>query len=54
MCKEAGVSVVLFPSRATDIVQPLDRALLRGVKCRYGQLKENFIKSNLRRSLGMA
>ena len=54
MCNKAGVSVVLFPSHATDIIQPLDRALFRGVKCRYGQLQDNFIKSNLGRSLGVA
>ena len=35
VCKKTGVSVVLFPSHATDIIQPLDRALFRGVKCRY-------------------
>ena len=32
VCKGAGVSVALFPSHATDIIQPLDRALLHGVK----------------------
>ena len=47
VCKKAGVSVVLFPSHATDIIQPLDRALFRGVKCRYRQLQDHFIKSNL-------
>ena len=40
MCKKAGVSVVLFPSHATDIIQPLDRALFRGFKCRYRQLQD--------------
>ena len=54
VCKKAGVSVVLFPSQATDIVQPLDRALFCGVKCRYRQLQDNLIKSNLGRSLGVA
>ena len=34
MCKKAGVSVVLFPNHTTHIIQPLDRALFRGVKCR--------------------
>ena len=28
VCKKVGVSVVLFPSHATDIIQPLDRASL--------------------------
>ena len=54
VCKKAGVSVVLFTSHATDIIQPLDRALFCGVKCRYRQLQDNFIKSNLGRSLGVA
>ena len=54
VCKKAGVSVVVFPSHAADIIQPLDRALFRGVKCRYRQLYDNFIKSNLGRSLGVA
>ena len=54
VCKKAGVSVVLFPSHATDIIKPLDRALFRGVKCRYRQLQDQFIKSNLGRSLGVA
>ena len=54
MCKKAAVSVVLFPSHATDINQPLGRALFLGVKCRYRQLQEHFIKSNLGRSLGVA
>ena len=54
VCKKAGVSVVLFPSHATDIIQPLDRALFRGVKCPYRQLQDQFIKSNLGRSLGVA
>ena len=53
MCKKVRVSVVLFPSHATDIVQPLDRALFRGVKCPSRQLQNNFIKSNLGRSLGV-
>ena len=54
VCKKAGVSVVLFPSHATDIIQPFDRALFRGVKCRYRQLQDRFIKSNLGRRLGVA
>ena len=54
MCRKAGVSVVLFPSHSTNIIQPLDRALFRGVKCRYRQLLDQFIKSNLGRSLGVA
>ena len=54
VCKKAGVPVVLFPSHTTDRIQPLDRALFRGVKCRYRQLQNNFIKSNLGRSPGVA
>ena len=54
VCKKAGVSVVLFPSHATDRIQPLDRALFRGVKSRYRQLQDIFIKSNLGRSLAVA
>ena len=54
VCKKAGVSVVLFPSHPTDIIQPLDHALFCGVKCRYRQLQDHFIKSNLGRSLGVA
>ena len=54
VCKKAGVSVVLFPSHTTDIVQPLDRVLFCGVQCWYRQLQDNFIKSNFGRSLGVA
>ena len=54
VCKKADVSAVLFPSHATDIIQPLDRGMFRGVKCRYRQLWDNFINSNLWRSLGVA
>ena len=54
VCKKAGVSVVLFPSHATDIIKPLDRALFRGLKCRYPQLQDNCIKSNLGGSRGVA
>ena len=54
VCKKAAVLVVLFPRQATNIIQPLDRALFRGVKCRYRQPQDQFIKSNLGRSLGVA
>ena len=54
VCKKAGVSVVLFPSHAPDVVEPLDRALFRGVKCRYQQLQDNFMKSHLWRSVSVA
>ena len=54
VCKKSGVSVVLFQGHATDIIQPPDRALFCGVKCRYRQLQDHFIKSNLGRSLGVA
>ena len=54
VCKKAGVSAVVFPSHATDITQPLDRALFRGVKCQYWKLQDLFVKSNLGRCLGVA
>ena len=43
VCKEASVSIVLFPTHATDVIQPLDRALFRRVKHRYRWLHDAYI-----------
>ena len=54
VCKEARVSVVLFPSHATDVIQPQNRALFLGVKCRFRKLQDAYISSKIGKSLGVA